>query len=645
VIPILEVAAAATSELLGHAMWEDGLTAVLARLGDAADSAWVELAEWQSDDPSDHHLRRRWRWTAEGSSFEQFPGDREPAAVDPAGWKDDLGRHGCLAVGAGIPTGAGVQTKAGPAIVPMIVVPVRAGDGWWGRLAVDAAGGQWSEPAVSALSAVARALGVVIGLQLGRRLATYLEQAVETLSVGVTIRDTEGRIIYTNPAEAAMHGYSIEEISGLLSRQLAPEESWRVERRPDASWLLGWRRERLNRRKDGSIFPVQLTSVALRNASDEVVAVATICEDISERRRIEVAMRRSEEHYRGLFHAAKDAIIVLDPDEYLILDANPRACQLYGYGRTEFVGMPLGKIARDVTREKDHVDEALERDRSHTFETVHRTGDGSEIVFEVTASVLVREGRDVLLCINRDISERKRAEETLEASREQLRNLADHLQAAREEERMAVARTIHDELGQVMTALKMDVAWLGKRLPEDTDGCRSKIETMLKLIDQAVGTVQRLTTELRPALLDDLGLSAAAEWFVKDFAARTGIECVLDLGRPEVELDRNRSTAVFRILQEALTNVARHADAARVEISLGVDDDTVVLSVRDDGRGIEQDQISSPRSFGLLGIRERTAALGGEAFFSRIPEGGSEVLARIPVLPGRGGEDDPGADL
>ncbi len=644
---ILEVAAAAAAEILNRPRWEEALAAMLSRLGEATGSARVEVGQWPGGNGGDHRLCRRWRW-ARGQAFEwETLADREPPVTDPDHWKEELAQRQWILLSRD-DEGGGVRAGLdAPGRCPVAVVPIRAADGPWGRLVVVGAqdGMGWTEREASALVAVADVLGAGVGSRQGRQLALYLEQAVETLNVGVTVRDSEGRILYANPAEAAMHGYTLEEMSELSARQLAPEQYWRVERRPDSSWLLGWQRERLNRRKDGSIFPVQLTSVALRDDDDKPVAVATICEDISDRKQIEEALRRSEEHYRGLFHAAKDAIIVLDPDDYLVLDVNPRACQVYGYGRAELVGMSLRAICRDFARERDHIGEVLEREPGHSFETIHRAKDGVELVLEVTASVLQQGGRDVILSINRDISERKLAEEALETSREQLRNLAEHLQTAREEERMAVARTIHDELGEVLTALKMDVAWVGARLPETVERGRDKIAGMTALIDQGVATVQRLSTELRPSILDDLGLQAATEWYVKDFAARTGIECRLELADPELELDRHRSTALFRILQEALTNVARHAGAGRVAVRLGPDDGAVELSVRDNGKGIGRDAVRSHRSFGLLGIRERTAVLGGEAVIARLPDGGTEVLARIPLPAESGGVHDQGVDL
>ena len=174
----------------------------------------------------------------------------------------------------------------------------------------------------------------------------------------------------------------------------------------------------------------------------------------------------------------------------------------------------------------------------------------------------------VQLQFGRDITERKKAEEQLKGSTEQLRALSAHLQSVREEERTLISREIHDELGQELTGLKMDLSWLVKRLSKNQKSLISKTESMLKLVDSTIQTVRRISSELRPGVLDDLGLIAAIEWQAQDFENRTGITCDFSSSVEEIGLDRDRSTAVFRIFQETLTNVSRHAKATRVKISL-----------------------------------------------------------------------------
>jgi signal transduction histidine kinase len=216
------------------------------------------------------------------------------------------------------------------------------------------------------------------------------------------------------------------------------------------------------------------------------------------------------------------------------------------------------------------------------------------------------------------------------AGREQLRELTGYLHTAREEERTRIAREIHDEFGQVLTALKMDLAWIAKRLPEDQTTLREKAGSMSELIGNTLHMVHRIATELRPGLLDDLGLVAAIEWQAQEFTERTGIECELHLGEKAVTFDRDLSTAIFRIFQETLTNVARHAGATRVRVDVEERPGEWTLVIRDNGRGIADSQVADPRSLGLLGMRERARAWGGKVTFEGAPGQGTVVTISMP---------------
>ena len=218
----------------------------------------------------------------------------------------------------------------------------------------------------------------------------------------------------------------------------------------------------------------------------------------------------------------------------------------------------------------------------------------------------------------------------IEESREQLRGLTASLLVAREEERTTIAREIHDTLGQSLTALKMDVAWIGRRLPNDTPATFAKLAAMTTLIDETVVTVRRLATELRPGVLDDLGLAAAVEWQAQEFEHRTGIRCALCARVDDGALDPLVSTAAFRIFQESLTNVARHSRASRVAVTLDRLDSELVLEVHDDGVGIALADAANVRSIGLAGMRERAQLVGGGFSISGAAGAGTTVRVRIP---------------
>lgn len=238
--------------------------------------------------------------------------------------------------------------------------------------------------------------------------------------------------------------------------------------------------------------------------------------------------------------------------------------------------------------------------------------------------------------LEEEVDVRRRAEEELTRSQEQLRNLSRHLQTVREEERKGVAREIHDELGQNLTILKLHLSLLTEELPPESAALRGKFRGIIEDIDATIQTVKRLISSLRPGLLDDLGLVAAIEWQAEEFQRRTGIRCELRIDPPDIALDDDRSTAVFRIFQETLTNVARHAEAEYVRVRLTADARAITLQVSDNGCGITAANIEDPRSFGLIGIRERAHYWGGDAEFRGDPHSGTTVSVTLPL-------DDTGA--
>ena len=225
---------------------------------------------------------------------------------------------------------------------------------------------------------------------------------------------------------------------------------------------------------------------------------------------------------------------------------------------------------------------------------------------------------------------REQAEEEQRRSFKQLRALAARIQTAREEERAKVAREIHDELGQALTAIKIDLTALLPIVLADPGPNLQRQQAVFRLLDEAIHTVRRIATDLRPGVLDDLGLVAAIEWAVEEFQARTGIESCVSLPEADVALEAESATALFRILQEALTNVARHARASRVTVRLAREEGSLSLEVHDNGGGIREDHLSGGRSLGVLGMRERAILLGGEFSIGGTPENGTTVKVRIP---------------
>ncbi|MBA7688199.1 hypothetical protein ES703_96678 [subsurface metagenome] len=274
------------------------------------------------------------------------------------------------------------------------------------------------------------------------------------------------------------------------------------------------------------------------------------------------------------------------------------------------------------------------KDRVHDttleFPLLTRAGEERWIEQKVT---LLTDGDSVtgFQSIVRDITDRKRAEAELEATQEQLRNLSAHLQSAREEDRSMIAREIHDELGQALTTLKFGIVELKNTLPADQISLVEKANSMAEYVDTIAQTVNRIATQLRPILLDELGLVDAIEWEVEQFENCTGINCKFTVEPEEMVVDRDRSTVIYRIVQEALTNIARHTQATRSVVTLKMSDGRLHLSITDNGIGITEDQVLNPKSLGIIGMRERVLSVGGNFEINGIKKRGTKIVVIIPI--------------
>lgn len=222
-------------------------------------------------------------------------------------------------------------------------------------------------------------------------------------------------------------------------------------------------------------------------------------------------------------------------------------------------------------------------------------------------------------------------EEQPDASPDRLSSLSRYLESVREDERTKLAHEIHDELAQTLTALKIEVCWLKKRLPQEQESLVQKTESMAALVDEAIDTVKRISGELRPGVLDQLGLVAAIEQLTREFGERMGIRATFAAHPEEIVLERELSTAIFRVCQEALTNVARHADATTVRVNIRETAQDIVLEVRDDGSGFDESRALSPEAYGLIGMRERACCWGGRVKITGAPGTGTVVLFEVPV--------------
>lgn len=346
---------------------------------------------------------------------------------------------------------------------------------------------------------------------------------------------------------------------------------------------------------------------------------------------------RSNEKLLGSIVQSLPIAVGVTDDDGAIRLVNTQFLRDFGYTREELQTVerlldavyPNEEVRRSARFywQKALTETSLVKRRAIPREWHVRRKDGSQRDVDVR----VARALDRVIVTFNDITDRKRAEETLKTSHRQLRELAARLQQAREEERAFIAREIHDELGQLLTGLKFDIKWLDKRLPSNAEDLRKKIASILELVDESIQTVRRIATDFRPGVLDTLGLNAAIEWQAEEFQKRTGIECRINERMADPPADQQRATALFRIFQESLTNVARHSGATEVNVSLSRQNGSVVLQVKDNGRGITETEINHSRSVGLLGMRERAHLFGGEVHFSGVPNRGTTVTARIPL--------------
>ena len=292
---------------------------------------------------------------------------------------------------------------------------------------------------------------------------------------------------------------------------------------------------------------------------------------------------------------------------------------------------PAQFFAHDLTNAKARWREFFDRGHLHT-ETDERRLDGTPMRIEGDYMVMYDDHGRISghFGIQRDVTERHRARETLQASREQLRALASRLQKVREEERTQIAREIHDELGQALTGLKLDISWMKNRLPRDHE-VMAQCLSIIERIDQTINVVRRIATTLRPSVLDQIGLAAALEWQGQEFRARTGIDVVVEQACNGVPIPDDLGSSAFRIVQESLTNVARHAKATRVTIRLAQTETVMTLEVSDNGVGCAAACLDGTKSLGLVGMRERALACGGEFSITGKPGHGTTVLMRVPV--------------
>ena len=343
------------------------------------------------------------------------------------------------------------------------------------------------------------------------------------------------------------------------------------------------------------------------------------------------------ERSRGIIQHASDAIISTDDTQH-ILQANPSAAAMFGTTVQAMEGAPLQQF---IPRDQRHglgnsqqyfgdtgIRLRMKGRRASDYAVTGQKANGQHFPLEGSISSLTEDGHHIYTIILRDITERKQVQEQLEQSYSQLRELSAMLQTIREEERKHIARELHDDLGQLLATLRVDLSLLQQQ-PSDDPAVHKLLASMDDLLMSSITSLRRIASNLRPRALDEGGLYFALESLRQEFVDRYGISCTLDANEEELILNDAYSTAIFRIAQEALTNITRHAGARTVELSLHRSDNALHITIQDDGRGIAEQDMDKASSFGLIGMRERVWAIHGD--ISIVSDGGTRITIRLPL--------------
>ena len=471
------------------------------------------------------------------------------------------------------------------------------------------------------------------------RVVDLVESAMDPI---VTIDEAQ-RILAFNAAAERAFGWPREAALGKPVEMLLPER-FRERHRAhiDAFAKTGTTSRRMGAqtvlaalRRSGEEFPIE-ASISQHLESGER-RLTVILRDITDRVRTQSQLVASEARLRGIVDTAMDAIITVDDAQRVVL-FNAAAEAMFGFTKEEAIGLPLATFlpTRYRASHAEHVkrfggESAPSRRMGESRIITGLRRNGEEFPIDAAISHLEEGDATFYTVILRDVSARERALADLRQSKQELQELGAASEATREQEKSRIARELHDELGQALTMLRMDVAWCRANIPESAPGVAAKLDRMETLLKGTVAATRRISSDLRPLMLDDLGLVPALEWLVQNMSQRSGIDCEFSTDDPTLALPPAHSTAVFRIVQEALTNIAKHARARQAQVSVRRDSGAVRILVSDDGVGFATDDPRKPESFGLLGLRERISLLRGTAAIRSARGSGTTIEVTLPV--------------
>ncbi len=457
-----------------------------------------------------------------------------------------------------------------------------------------------------------------------QKFRTLVQQA----SDGIIITDEEGNFIEVNESAATLTGYQKKELSAMNIDDIFFEEGGikrplRYNAMASGAVVIS---EHFLRRKGGKMINVEVSAKQLSDGRYQ-----RILRDITERTQVEDALRASEKKYRLLFNDNPLPMWINNQNDNNFIDVNNAALVAYGYSKKEFLKMNLSDLNSYNNNVKKQSPNNRKSETAIDGIYEHVKNNGEIMKVDVLTHDIIYEGKPAILSLANDITAKLEAEESLQRSNEALRDLASHLETIRENERIHMAREIHDELGQQLTGLKMDISWLSRKIKSDDEAINDKMKDTMQLIDKTVITVRRIATELRPSILDDLGLIAAMEWQSEEFEKRSEIKSIFKTNVSQIEVSADVATAVFRIFQESLTNVLRHSKATEVISFFRLENYVITLFIEDNGVGFNEHAIKNKKTLGLLGMKERIQLINGKYEINGNSGKGTSVIITVPL--------------
>lgn len=462
-------------------------------------------------------------------------------------------------------------------------------------------------------------------LQRLREENEMLKSLVRDAPVAFVALDLQRRVKLWNHAAERIFGWREEEVVGKplphVPQESEDDSRELHQRAVSGDHLRDIELERMT--KAGHEVRVSFSSAPLRDLANNIIGMVGVYDNLDGDMAPEIP-------FRGLVEQSLVGLYIIQDGMFQYV--NPRWAAMFGYAQQEMAPGPvadfiapedratvMGNLSKRISGEVSSI--------FYHFKGLHK--DGRLVDIEVQGTRFQYRGRPAVIGVGIDVTETRQREQEIARSQERLRELSQHLLTVREEQRSKIARELHDVLGGTLTALKMDIGWLNKHTTEPKLVTRAG--TMMELVRDAIDTVRKISAELRPGVLDNLGLLDAIEWEAGRFRERMGIECTISLQAAPVDIDDAAATAIFRIFQESLTNIARHAQATRVEIDVGMVDSVLLLLVQDNGKGFDMDAVGDSKSYGLIGMTERARQFGATLDIASESGKGTRVLLRYPI--------------